>query len=82
MTNNNNTDIAFCRALLREAHKIVKSSFPDIDLRTGAWTYHFHRDSWEFHGPEGFYWNGHASNAYETRYKGWMAWLKHKGVDT
>lgn len=73
-------DIMFSRSMLRSAHTLVKVKFPNVNLKTGAWTYHFHRDSWEFHGPDGFYWNGNAGNAYDARYQGWMAWLKHKGV--
>lgn len=69
-------NIAFSRALLSEAHKLVKLRSPQLDLRSAAWVYHFGRQSWEFHGPNGFYWSGRASNAYEARYKGWMAWLE------
>lgn len=73
-------DIVFCRSLLREGHKLVKLHFPEINLRKDAWVWHFQRDHWEFHGPNEFYWNGSASNAFEARYKGWMAWLRSKGV--
>ncbi len=37
---------------------------------------HFHRDHYEFAGPHGFHWHGHAHDLYEARYKGWMAYLK------
>jgi len=74
-------NISFSRSLLSEAHALVKRNFPRINLKTGAWTYHFHRDSWEFHGPDKFYWHGRAGNAFDARYKGWMAWLRHKGIN-
>jgi len=75
-------DIVFSRTLLAEAHKLVKKHFPQQKLyASGVYTYHFMRDHWEFHGPEGFYWHGSASNAYEARYNGWMAFLKHKGLE-
>lgn len=73
-------DATFGRLLLAEARKLVKKNFPKINMRTEAWVYHFHRDHWEFHGPDGFYWHGSASNAYEARYKGWMAWLNKMGI--
>lgn len=76
-----NIDIDFCRHLLAQGHKLVKASFPAINLRKDAWVWHFHRDNWEFHGPDEFYWHGRASNAFEARYKGWMAWLQEKGID-
>lgn len=40
-----------------------------------AWVYHFDRDSWEFHGPDKFYWHGSADNAFDARANGWQAWL-------
>ena len=46
-----------------------------------AWVWHFHKDHWEFHGPDGFYWHGSADNAYEARAKGWSAWLRKQGAD-
>jgi len=69
-------DVTFCRGLLSEAHKAVKEKHPETNLRTAAWVYGYGRDRWEFHGPDGFYWHGHAGNAYDARYKGWMAWLE------
>jgi hypothetical protein len=74
-----NTDVAFCRALLAQAHNEVKAEFPDVNLREDVWVWKASRDHWEFHGPDDFYWHGTASNTFEARYKGWMAWLKSKG---
>lgn len=68
-------DVMFCRTLLSMVHKDVKAAHPEINLRKDAWVYNFGRDHWEFHGPNGFYWHGSASNAYEARHKGWSAWL-------
>lgn len=73
-------DIMFSRTLLAQIlpalRKVGKRVTKD------AWVYHFHRDHWEFHGPDKFYWHGSASNAYEARYKGWSAWLEknHPGA--
>jgi len=69
-------DIAFCREMLREAHALVKQAAPSINVRADAWVYHFMHDHWEFHGPDQFWWHGSAANAYDARYKGWMAWLR------
>jgi hypothetical protein len=70
-------NITFCRSLLSQIHADVKLHFPDVNLRS-AWVYKAFRQHWEFHGPDGFYWHGGADNAYEARYKGWEAWLRHK----
>lgn len=76
-----NIDIEFCRHLLRGAHKLVKEHFPSVRLRD-AWVWHAGRNHWEFHYAQGgpFYWHGSAGNAYEARYKGWMAWLDKNGI--
>lgn len=67
-------DITFSRALLAQIVPTVRK----VDKRPlkDAWVWHAGRDSWEFHGPDRFYWHGRAGNAYEARYKGWCAWLK------
>ncbi len=73
-------NIDFCRSMLGKAHELVKLHYPEVNLRKDAWVYHYGRDHWEFHGPDKFYWNGDAGNAYDARYHGWMAWLKSKGI--
>jgi len=74
-----NIDTLFSRQLLKLAHRAVKSNFPTVKLK-GAWVWTDGRSHWEFHGPDQFYWNGRAGNAYDARYKGWMAWLtKQRG---
>lgn len=81
-------NITFSRQMLKQVHADVRAALaklavehirPDLvraNLMTAAWTYNCGRDHWEFHGPDDFYWHGRASNAYEARYKGWMAWLR------
>ena len=73
-------DAMFGRALLQEAHKLVKLHYPEFNLNKDAWVWCAGRDHWEFHGPGGYYWHGRAGNAYDARYKGWMAWLTTKGI--
>jgi hypothetical protein len=73
-------DVIFTRSLLSQANKLVKQHFPTVDLRD-AWVWRSGRQTFEFHGPNDFYWHGRAHNAYEARYHGWMAWLAHKGVN-
>lgn len=72
-------DVAFTRGLLKLGHAEVKKFAPKVNVIKDAWVWHFSRDHWEFHGPGDYYWNGRASNAYEARYKGWMAWLRKQG---
>ena len=74
------SDTSFCRFILSEAHALVRKHFPAMKLRS-AWVWHAGRDLWEFHGPDEFYWHGRASNAYDARYRGWMAWLRSKGIE-
>ena len=71
-------NLIFSRQLLKKGHALVKRYFPRINVVRDAWTYHS-ANTWEFHGPDKFYWYGDADNAYECRYKGWMAYLRSKG---
>ena len=78
-------NIAFSRQHLAVVHKDVRKAFPDIkNPMKAAWVHHSRslRDTWEFHGPEDFYYCMSASNAYDARAKGWDAYLKHKGVES
>lgn len=76
-----NIDIAFGRALLTQAHDLLRKHFPQMKmLHMQGWTYKVGRDHFEFHYKD-FYWHGSAGNAYEARYHGWMAWLKQKGIE-
>jgi hypothetical protein len=73
-------DSDFGRLLLAQITPTVKDHTTAAQ-RKAAWTYHFGRGQWEFHGPDHFYWHGRASSAYEARYKGWIAYLESKGID-
>jgi hypothetical protein len=80
-------NISFCRALLREAVELLKIEAPHIRPIKDAWVWHAGRGCWEFHGPRTgdaemptYYWHGRADNAYEARYKGWMAWLEARNA--
>lgn len=66
-------NLAFCRLLLKMTMEVIKP-LTTVAERKAAWVYHFERDSWEFHGPDGFYWHGSADNAYDARAQGWEAW--------
>jgi len=72
-----NPNIAFCRRVLSKTLKSVKEFDESIDL-SKAWVWHFNGDSWEFHGPDNFYFCMRADNAYHARVHGWSAWLTSK----
>jgi hypothetical protein len=76
----NSIDVAFCRELLKKAHEEVRKFDNSIKPVKDAWVYHLGRNCWEFHGPCKYYWHGRAANAYEARYKGWMAFLEQRGI--
>jgi len=71
-----NINVSFCRALLVTQRE---SLTPEQRVRCDkGWTYGFQRGAgdWEFQIPgEGFYWHGHADNAYDARYQGICEWL-------
>ncbi|MCX4152003.1 MULTISPECIES: hypothetical protein [Paraburkholderia] len=69
----------FNRSMLLAATALVRKHFPEVKL-SDAWTYHFHEEHWEFHGPDDFCWHGSADGAYDARYHGWMAWLEKQGI--
>ena len=72
--------IAASRTKLKEINALVKKHFPRINVVEDAWT-NLHRGwRWDFHGPDKFYWCGLADNAYDCRCKGWLAYLKHRGI--
>ncbi len=72
-------DVLFSRALLAQALPLIRAAGKRVNK--DAWVWRFRRDHWEFHGPDDFVWHGSADNAYDARYKGWMAWLRSKGVE-
>lgn len=76
------TNVAFCRLLLTQLVAEFKTEFPHIRVTKHGWVICAgFRGHWEFHaeGPAGkYYWNGHADNAYEARYKGWSAWAERE----
>lgn len=66
-------NVTFCRVLLRNVMDDIKKVTSPAE-RKAAWVYHFFAQDWEFHGPDGFYWHGHADNAYHAKAQGWSAW--------
>lgn len=76
-----NINLQFSLQLYKQVVPIIKKHFPKTRTMQDAWTYDLGRGHWEFHGPDKFYWHGSADNAYDCRYKGWMAWLRYKGIE-
>lgn len=79
------TNTAFIRLMLRVTMRDVKARFA-VATRKASWTANTGLGCWEFHinkcveMPEGFYWYGHADNAYHARVLGWSeALAKHGG---
>jgi len=70
----------FCRTLLNSVMEEVRQHTTP-EQRKKVWVYHFDRDNYEFHGPNDFYWNGRADNKTHARAQGWMAYLRHIGVE-
>lgn len=70
------SDHTFCRLHLREVMKdVVEMTTPE--QRKAAWGYKYQgQQSAEFHGPDGFYWNGRAHCVWEAKAKGWEAWME------
>ncbi len=66
-------NVAFSREVLKETMVDIKRVTSPKE-RKDAWVWKSQFGSWEFHGPEGYYWFGDADNAYDARAKGWTAW--------
>jgi hypothetical protein len=64
---------------MKQVTEDVKKYFPRTNLKRDCWVYRTGPQSWEFHGPDEFYWQGHADNAYEAKARGWTAWLQKMG---
>lgn len=75
-------NVSFCRLLLSALVEEFRAEFPHIRVTKHAWVINAgFRDHWEFHAesPAGeYYWHGHADNAYDARYKGWIAWRERE----
>lgn len=67
-------NIAFCRTLLARVMVDVKEQTTP-QQRKDAWVYQTSLGTWEFHGPNKYYWYGSADNAYDARAQGWQHWL-------
>lgn len=73
-------NVTFSRELLKKVMEDIRTVTTAAE-RKDAWVYHFGRDDWEFHGPDGYYWWGSADNAYDARQQGWSAWWKKLEAD-
>jgi hypothetical protein len=73
-------DLTSYRNKLKEVNALVKQHFPKINVVQDCWTNAI-GSIWTFCGPDKFTWCGEASNGYDCRCKGWMAYLKHKGIE-
>jgi hypothetical protein len=68
-------NVELSRILLGKVAPYVRKS-GHLAYKDGS-TYHYAgSSSWEFHGPDKFYWHGDADNVYDARYKGWSAYLE------
>ena len=67
----------FCRLLLHGTMCAVRTA-TTTQQRKDAWTYRFSLgfDSFEFHGPDDFYWHGSACCKWHARSIGWEAWMR------
>jgi hypothetical protein len=70
----------FCRLLLQQVKPDIEKH-TTVEERQAAWVYDTGRKHHEFHGPDNFYWHGHACCAWEAKYQGWTAYLKHIGAE-
>lgn len=70
-----NINTVFCRGLLRLVMVDVKERTTPKQ-RKDAWVYRVDSSTWEFHGPDKYYWYGSADNAYDARAQGWSHWLE------
>jgi len=68
-------DHTFCRLMLRDTMKEVRSRVPKAEIKT-SWAWHRHGDV-EFHGPGNFYWHGQGCCAWIAKAEGWQAYLMH-----
>ncbi len=68
----------FCRLLLKEVMKDVRKhvSKEDIDA---SWAYKSSTGTFEFHGPNEFYWYGQADCKWHAKALGWEAYLRENG---
>ena len=73
-------NVAFSRALLRVGTTVMKKHFPHMHVMRDAWVWSAGDGNWKFNGPDKFQWHGRAGNAYDARYKGWVAWMEKQGV--
>lgn len=79
-------NVRFCRLMLSALIEEFAAEHKDIRVVRHAWVLKVDkRNHWEFHvsaGPaKGYFWYGHADNAYDARYHGWMAWARTQGDD-
>ena len=65
---------------------MVTAIKPDVEalgfkVVKDAWVYNS-GGTWEFHGPENFYWWGRAEDAHDARASGWSAFINTKNPTT
>lgn len=75
-------NVIFCRTLLAQTMEAVRPH-TTAEQRKAAWvwTTDRKRGHWEFHGPDEFYAEFRADNAYDARAKGWSKWLAEMGYE-
>lgn len=72
----------YCRAHLKMVMEDVKKHVPTGDVKKSwAWRSTCLSDSVEFHGPGDFCWYGRSCCLWETKARGWEAYLMHLGIE-
>ena len=75
-------DHDFCRAL----HTLTMADVREHTTaaqRKATWAYKFpgRRPIFEWHGPNGYRWEGRADCLWAAKVKGWGSWLENAGVE-
>jgi len=72
----------FCRLLLKDVMEDVRQHVSKENIKASwAWRSSSFRNTLEFHGPDGFCWNGQGCCLWHAKVQGWEAYLRKIGVE-
>ena len=75
------TEHTFCRLLLKEVMKYVRKYVSKEDIkRAYPWKPSSFNGTFEFHGPDAFYWSGQSCCLWHAKVQGWTSYLKKIGI--